>query len=308
MVREDVRLRLHVVKQHLERGIRSTDLCRVFGISESTFRRWCRKYREEGVEGLRHDSRRPHHSPNRIHGNLVDRILRLRRRHPAWGAMRIHAILGRRGVQVSWMTVHRVLKRHGFMVRVVKKPQSFKRFQRRHVDSLWQMDVYEFRIAGVKGKVYVHTILDDRSRFLVMARAYRRERTREATNNLWWALKKGRTPKAVYVDNGSCFISKEFRAFCEDRGIHVIYGSPYHPQGRGKLERFHGILTQELVGRVTFRSLSHFRRKLYGWRRTYNDSRIHGGIRWKTPTEVYTDRKLMRQGTITRQKGRSHVL
>lgn len=41
------------------------------------------------------------------------------------------------------------------MVRVVKKPQLFKRFQRRHVDSLWQVDVYKFRIAGVRGHIYV---------------------------------------------------------------------------------------------------------------------------------------------------------
>ena len=211
MVREDVRLRLQAVKQHLERGVRSADICRIFGISDRTLRRWCRYYREEGVEGLRNESRRPHHSPNRIHGNLVNQILHLRRQHPAWGALRIHALLRRREVQVSAITVHRLLKRPGFMVRVVRKPVPFKRFQRRHVDSLWQVDVYKFRIAGVRGHVYVHTVLDDRSRYLVMGRAYLRERTREATNNLWWALKSGRTPKALYVDHGSCFISREFR-------------------------------------------------------------------------------------------------
>jgi transposase InsO family protein len=186
------------------------------------------------------------------------------------------------------------------MVRVVQKPLPFKRFQRHHVDSLWQADVYEFRIAGVKGKVYVHTVLDDRSRYLVMARGYRRERTRETTNNLWWALKNGRKPKAVYVDNGSCFISKEFRQFCLEHGMQVIYGKPYNPGGRGKLERFHGILTQELVGRIRFHSLSHFRRKLYRWRRGYNGSRLHGGIGWKTPLEVYNDRKLMNRNGLRR--------
>jgi transposase InsO family protein len=105
------------------------------------------------------------------------------------------------------------------MVRVVRKPQSFQRFQRRHVDSLWQVDVYKFRIRGVRGHIYVHTILDDRSRYLVMARAYRRERAVEATNNLWWATKGGREPKALYVDNGSCFVSKEFREYCAAREI-----------------------------------------------------------------------------------------
>jgi putative transposase len=294
LVKEDVRLRLQAVKQHLERGVRAADVCRLFGISPRTLKRWCHNYREDGVEGLRYESRRPHYSPNRIHGNLVNRILQLRRRHPAWGAMRIHALLHRRGVQLSWRTVHRVLKRHGFMVRVVRKPLPFKRFQRRLVDSLWQVDVYKFRIAGVRGHVYLHTVLDDRSRYLVMARAYRRERAKEAINNLWWAVKSGRKPKALYVDNGSCFISKEFRDYCEQQDIRVIFGRPYHPRGRGKLERFHGILTQELVGRVHFRSLSHFRREIRAWRGKYNRQRLHGGIGWKTPAEVYFDRKLMR--------------
>jgi transposase InsO family protein len=252
------------------------------------------------VEGLRNESRRPHRSPNRIHGNLANRILQVRRQHPAWGALRIHAVLRRKGTSVSASTVHRLLKRHGFLVRIVKNPKPFKRFQRRLVDSLWLADVYEFRIAGVRGRVYVHTILDDRSRFLVMARAYRRERTREATNNMWWAFKSGRTPRAVYVDNGSCFISGEFQRFCQEHHIQVIYGRPYNPRGRGKLERFHGILTQELVGRVRFRSLGHFRRKLYHWRQAYNRSRIHGGIGWSTPVEVYNDRRLMSRKRVRR--------
>lgn len=194
---------------------------------------------------------------------------------------------------MSWVTVYRVLKRHGFMVRSVKKPIPFKRFQRRHVDSLWQVDVYKFRIRGVRGHVYVHTILDDRSRYLVMARAYPHERAREATNNLWWAFNGGRQPKALYVDNGSCFVSKEFRAYCAARGISVIYGRPYNPRDREKLERFHGILTQELVGRVRFRSLSHFRHELYDWRGRYNQTQLHGGIGWSTPHEADHDRKLM---------------
>jgi putative transposase len=222
--------------------------------------------------------------------------------------MRIHALLRRRGVALSARTVHRVLKRHGFMVRVVRKPVPFQRFQRKRVDSLWQADVYKFRIAGVRGHVYLHTILDDRSRYLVMARAYRHERAREAINNLWWATKRGRQPKALYVDNGSCFISQEFRRYCEGHAIRVIYGRPYNPRGRGKLERFHGILTQELVGRVRFRSLSHFRREIRSWRTKYNEQRIHGGIGWKTPVEVYADRTLMSRRTLRALRSRSDVL
>jgi transposase InsO family protein len=183
------------------------------------------------------------------------------------------------------------------MVRIARKPKPFKRFQRYHVDSLWQMDVYAFRISGV-GKVYVITILDDRSRYLVMARAYSRQRAKEAVNCLWWAMKAGRKPKAIYVDNGTCFISKEFKRFCANRQVNVIYGRPYHPQGRGKLERFHRILTQELIGQVRFRSLTHFRREVWLYRRQYNKNRPHGGIDWKTPAEVYRDPSLKNKGAM----------
>ena len=81
----------------------------------------------------------------------------------------------------------------------------------------------------------------------------------------------------------------------------MIYGKPYNPRGRGKLERFHGILTQELVGRVHFRSLSHSRRELFQWRERYNRTRLHGGIGWTTPHEAYNNPKLMSKKRVRRR-------
>ncbi|MDI6721621.1 MAG: helix-turn-helix domain-containing protein, partial [Candidatus Aenigmarchaeota archaeon] len=212
MVREDVRFRLRAVKQYVEGNVRTADICRVFGISERTLRGWCRRYRVDGVEGLRYRSRRPDRSPHQTSARIENSILRMRGKHPTWGAKRIQAYLERAGLDIHWTTVHRVLKRNGLMVRVRRKPKPSKRFQRHHVDSLWQYDVYEFRIADT-GKVYVFNLLDDRSRYLVMSRAYRRKRAAEAVNCLWWALRNGRRPKAVYVDNGTCFIAGDFKRF-----------------------------------------------------------------------------------------------
>lgn len=299
MVEAGMQFRLRAVRQYLEGSVRTADICRVFGISERTLRGWARRYREEGAAGLEYRSRRPYRLSRQTPARVEDRILRMRRRHPTWGAKRIHAYLGRAGVKIDWRTVHRVLVRNGLMVRVRKKPKPYRRFQRHHVDSLWQNNVYEFRIAGV-GKVYVVTILDDRSRYLVMARAYRRHRAAEALNALWWALRNGRHPRAVYVDNGTCFIAGDFQRFCERQGIRVIHGRPYNPRGRGKLERFHGTLFQELISRVRFRSLAHFRRELWLYRRQYNKARLHGGIAWRTPHEVYHDRRLMERVRIPR--------
>jgi len=48
------------------------------------------------------------------------------------------------------------------------------------------------------------------------------------------------------------------------------------------------------------RSLGHHRRELGLYRRQCNKLRLHGGIEWKTPAEVYRDRKLMRRVRIPR--------
>ncbi len=48
-----MRFRLRAVEQYLEGETRTEDLCRVYGISVRTLRRWARRYREEGVDGLR---------------------------------------------------------------------------------------------------------------------------------------------------------------------------------------------------------------------------------------------------------------
>src|SRR4029077_18228398 len=88
---------------------------------------------------------------------LEKRILRLKQRHPSWGARRIRY---QYDLPCSWRTVHRIIKRSGMLIRIKAKPQPVKRFQRRHVDSMWQGDTFEFRIASV-GKVYVTGFTDD---------------------------------------------------------------------------------------------------------------------------------------------------
>jgi hypothetical protein len=82
---------------------------------------------------------------------MEERILALKQVHPSWGARHIKY---QYDMPCHWTAVHRIVKRHGLLVRVKPKSQPSKRFQRYHVDSMWQGDTFEFRIADV-GKVYV---------------------------------------------------------------------------------------------------------------------------------------------------------
>jgi transposase InsO family protein len=69
-------------------------------------------------------------------------------------------------------------------------------------------------------------------------------------------------PREIYIDNGKQFVSKVFKAGVQKHGIKLIFGRPYNPRRRGKIERYHKTLYQELITLKEFRSLSHFKREL----------------------------------------------
>ena len=48
----------------------------------------------------------------------------------------------------------------------------------------------------------------------------------------------GITVARVMTDNGSCYLSKDFRNACRDLGLKHIRTKPYTPQTNGKAERF----------------------------------------------------------------------
>ena len=53
--------------------------CRYFGISRHTYYNWFRRYEEFGVEGLRDRSKRPLRSPNATSGDVIGKIVYLRK-------------------------------------------------------------------------------------------------------------------------------------------------------------------------------------------------------------------------------------
>ena len=272
------------------------EICETHDIPTRTFRRWVSIYRNGGMDKLVPRRRGPPKGTHSIPKILQQRIVRLKQRHLSWGARRIKY---QYELPCHWRTVHRVIKSNGMLVRIKPKPQPAKRFQRRHVDSMWQGDTFQFRISGT-GKVYVTGFTDDRSRFRIMSKAYLSKSAAEAVNVLYHAIKKDRVPRQIYLDNGRQFTSKEFRDELARYGIKPIYGKPYHPRGRGKIENYHKILYKELITQVRFRSLSHFRKELRKFDRRYNFWRKSQALGWKTPASVYNDRRYFNKATKDR--------
>ena len=279
-------IRAKAVWFYIEDLKQTKEICSMYGISDRTLRRWCRAYENGGLKNLAPKKTGPKKAKNSMPTKLEHRILKLKQKNPSWGARRIKY---QYSLSVSWRTVHRVIKRNGMLVRIKPKPQPCKRFQRKHVDSMWQGDTFQFRIKG-SGKVYVTGFTDDCSRYRVKSKVYKNKGAKESVNCLQHTLKKGRFPREIYLDNGKQFVSKKFRAEAKQNHIKLIFGKPYHPRGRGKIESYHKTLYRELISAKRFKTISHFRKELRKFDKRYNYWRkqeIHG---WKTPADIYNDK------------------
>jgi transposase InsO family protein len=53
-------------------------------------------------------------------------------------------------------------------------------------------------------------------------------------------------PNNIITDNGTQFNAREFKDFCADSGIKVIYASVSHPQSNDQVERSNDMILQGL--------------------------------------------------------------
>jgi transposase InsO family protein len=76
------------------------------------------------------------------------------------------------------------------------------------------------------------------------------------------------------------------------------------PEREGKIEGYHKILWRELISRVAFSSLAHFKTELRKFDRRYNEWREQEPLDWNTPASIYLDsRYFNKKGTSWRDTG-----
>lgn len=141
-------------------------LCASFGVSRPTGYLWLKRFREGGVAAMAERSRRPTRSPARLAPELEEQIVSLRQRYPEWGARKLSVLLGREGVPVPRMTVHRVLERRGLLHPLDRHGKAAGSFEREAPNQLWQMDFKSPKGWGTHlGPL---SVIDDHSRYAVV--------------------------------------------------------------------------------------------------------------------------------------------
>jgi len=284
--------RREFVRLAMQDGANRRELCRRFGIHPDTGYKWLGRW--QAGEELSDRSRRPHASPHRTDCEVEARVLAVRDAHPAWGARKIARCLEREGhPPPARSTTHEILRRSGRIKAPPGGPVASQRFEMSAPNLLWQMDFKGWVRLGNNAKCHPLTVVDDHSRYDLCLQACADQLGATVRNRLELTFRRYGLPEAFFVDNGTPWGDPSgerwtrFSVWLLKLGIAVIHSRPYHPQSRGKNERFHRTLAAEVFALRRFRDLDETQRAFDAWREVYNFERPHEALDQQVPASRY---------------------
>lgn len=245
-------------------------------VARNTLDRWIRTYRTGGFEALAPAPRTCEPATPRAQLELAER---LRREVPGRSAAQVAAIIREaEGHGPSERTLQRLFARLGLNTRSEGAPaRAFGRFEACRPNDLWTGDALHGPAVGGR-KTYLFAFIDDHSRALVGYRWGLSEDTVRLEAALRAALAARGLPRAVYVDNGSAFVSSQLLRAMATLGIRLVHSRPGRPQGRGKIERFFATVRAQFLVEVEARGvadLAELNRLFAAWVETVYHRRAH---------------------------------
>jgi transposase InsO family protein len=274
-------------------GVNRRELCRRFGISSKTAYKWLARAGVEGKDWARDKSRRPRKSPARSTAKTEAAILEIRDAHPVWGARKIRRCLEDRHKSVpAASTVHAILARHD-RISPPSQPPQYTRFEHPAPNDVWQMDFKGRFPLGDRQMCHPLTMVDDHSRYALCLQACSNEQAETVQQHLERTFRRYGLPSAFLVDNGvpwgTCSPVRwtKLRVWLLKLGVDVIYARPYHPQTKGKNERFHRTLKAEVLSMRTFGTSRELQKAFDRWRHVYNNERPHHSLGQNVPASRY---------------------
>jgi transposase InsO family protein len=285
--------RREFVRLAMQEGANRRELCRRFGIHADTGYKWLGRF-AGGDRELCDRSRRPQSSPARSKAATEAGVLRVRDAHPAWGARKIARCLEREGVKPPALsTVHEILRRNGRVFPPACAAKATLRFEKPAPNLLWQMDFKGWVKLADGMRCHPLTVVDDHSRFVPCLEACADEQGSTVKSRLETTFRHYGLPDALFVDNGGPWGDSSgarwtrLAVWLLKLGVEVLHSRPYHPQSRGKNERFHRTLDDEVFALRRFRDLAELQHAFDRWREVYNFERPHQALKQEVPASRY---------------------
>jgi putative transposase len=269
------------------------------GIARRTFYRWYDRYLEGGPEALADRPSTPsrvwNRIPDAIHDQIIELALEQSELSPRELAVRF---TDERRYFVSEATVYRLLKAHDLITSpafvVVKAAAEFHTKTTRP-NEMWQIDFTYFKIIGW-GWMYLSTVLDDFSRYIIAWRLCSTMKAEDVTDTLDMALQASGCDHATVMhkprllsDNGPSYIAGELADYIEANKMSHVRGAPCHPQTQGKIERWHQTLKNRILLENYFLP-GDLEAQIEAFVEHYNHRRYHESLSNVTPADAYFGR------------------
>jgi len=265
-------------------------------VSVASLRRYLRAYRQRGFEALLPKGRRDAGQPQAFDRAVLQQAIALREQQPGRTTPMLVEILKREGQIVNAHTLATHLRQAGKTRKLLDgQAVPTRRFEREHVNALWQSDASQgpwlpdpTRPAHAR-RTHLIAFIDDHSRLVPYGEFFFDEALPRLERVLKVAILRRGLPGAIYVDNGQIFNATQFRAACAALRIEVIFASPYHPQGKGKIEQFWHLVQESFYPEVAASQLTDLgllNQSFWAWLERIYHARVHGETS-QTPLERF---------------------
>ena len=247
-----------------------------YAVSIRTLKRWVKRL-DEGDWDLKDISKLPHKIHKRITEEIEQQVISLRNK-TGWGCEKLYANLPNLGI--SQISIHRILRKNKLCKKskTRNKPKKYIRWQRKHPNSLWQIDHSDQKVEGK----WLLSVLDDCSRYSIALVPLEQVTTKVVTRILDSLIKIHGKPKDILSDNGGAYGSKSkhsrFDIWCRRNGINHIRSAVHSPTTCGKVERLFQTISNEIKFCDNDTEL---------FRMRYNHFRPHISLNNKCPAEIY---------------------
>lgn len=299
--------RLAFIKACLDRKKRIVDVCDEFGISEKTGHKQLKRFREEGIEGLKDRSHAGLTHPYRITPEVRERVIALRKKYPLYGAQMLRDWLTQHEPEVRWpaaSSIGELLKRCNLIHPTKRRHRDEERAaldtgrtRALEPNAVWTADFKgEFRLKrGCGPYCYPLTVLDLHSRFSLGCTGLETTAVAPTEQIFVRLFREYGLPRVLRTDNGVPFaqpnaIGRLGRlAFWWVRlGIRPEHTTPATPSENGAHERFHKTL-KAATTKPSSATLRAQQRRFDDFRAEYNTHRPHSSLPdHRPPGQFYT--------------------
>jgi putative transposase len=268
-------------------------VCKGHRIARSTFYYRLARYVRNGVKGLCGLSRKPKRLAHRLPDSTADLIIRIHEDYPHFSPPRIANELGRRyNVKASDSTVRKYVRQYD-AEHHTKKPKRKIRKGTRPARKFGKLERVQLDFKGWfwldRRKVYPIGAVDCGTRVRTIEFC-RNMKSKTVIGFMERFIAKFGKPKSIQTDNGSCFVSREFRHWCRGNGIRLKHSPVGKPWYNGFIESLFKTFQKEFLDHNWFGSIGDAAAKLEKDDCDYNHERYHRTIK-SSPWERFCGMK-----------------